>query len=75
MEFTTKERAVTLTDEVKKKIDAMSYKELLYHWRFAPSGDERFCGEAGEYWCDRMKELRDGGANHVAASKSIGWES
>lgn len=63
-----------LTEENKKKIDSMSYTALLGHWRFAPVGDPWFQGETGEYWKQRMSELRSQGADHVSASKELGWE-
>jgi len=63
-----------LTQENKASIDERSYESLLSHWRFAAAGDPWFEGETGQYWSTRMKELRDAGANHVGASKGIGWE-
>ena len=63
-----------LTEENKKIIDDKSYTQLLSHWRFAPVGDPWFDGETGVYWSKRMGELRARGADHVSASKSIGWE-
>jgi hypothetical protein len=63
-----------LTPERKEQIDKMSYEQLLSHWRFAPVGDPWFQGATGEYWGQRMKELKDQGADHVGASKRIGWE-
>lgn len=62
-----------LTEERKKHIDSLDYEGLLRSWRFAPVGDPWFQGETGDYWKKRMKDLRDAGANHVGASKSIGW--
>ena len=63
-----------LTDENKKHIDSLSYEALLSHWRFAPSGDKWFQDETGEYWGNRMKELREKNNDmHVQASKNIGW--
>lgn len=62
-----------LTPKNKTIIDKKSYEALLSGWRFAPVGDPWFQGETGKYWGQRMKELRDQGANHVSASKSIGW--
>ena len=62
-----------LTEENKKHIDSMSYTALLSGWRFAPVGDPWFEGKTGDYWSKRMKELREQGADHVGASKSIGW--
>ena len=63
-----------LTQENKQHIDEKCYEDLLSHWRFAPVGDLWFQGETGKYWSQRMKELRDGGANHAGASKHIGWD-
>ena len=71
-----KETGVDLTPEVKSRIDAKTYEELLRLWRFAPSGHPMFQGESGTYFAERMKELRSqpgGNERHVAASKSIGW--
>lgn len=66
---------VELTDERKARIDAMTYEELLRHWRFAPAGDPWFQGETAAYWEGRMAQLRRDGADHVAASKAIGWDN
>lgn len=63
-----------LTEENKKTIDGQTYQSLLYHWRFAPAGDPWFQGETGKYWAERMAQLRDQGADHVGASKAIGWD-
>lgn len=63
-----------LTMEQKDHIDGLSYEALLSHWRFASVGDPWFQGETGDYWSKRMRELRVAGANHVGASKSLGWE-
>ena len=63
-----------LTPENKKIIDKMSYESLLRQWRNASSGNPWFQGETGKYWGERMKELREKGADHVGASKKIGWE-
>lgn len=65
-----------LTDDVKARIDSMTYVQLLGKWRCAPIGDPMFQGESGKYFEERMSKLRseDGGdARHVAASKAIGW--
>ncbi len=62
-----------LTPENKATIDRMSYENLLSRWRFAPVGDPWFQGETGDYWSERMRELREQGADHVGASKKIGW--
>ena len=65
---------MNLTTENKAYIDKLSYQALLSSWRFAPVGDKWFQGETGDYWGKRMRELREQGADHVGASKSIGWE-
>lgn len=62
-----------ITPERKRYIDSLSYEQLLYQWRYAPVGSPWFQSETGEYWRERMKELRSQGADHTEASKSIGW--
>lgn len=62
-----------LTPENKVHIDSLSYEQLLSKWRFAPVGDPWFQGETGTYLVERMKELKKNGANHIQASKNIGW--
>lgn len=67
---------MNLTEEAKAEIDGKRYEELLRRLRFAPPGDPWFQGETGDYWFDRMKELRSrpgGEGEHVSASKTIGW--
>lgn len=65
---------MVLTEANKKHIDSLSYYGLLSEWRFAPVGSPWFQGETGDYWGKRMAELRDAGADHVGASKDLGWE-
>jgi hypothetical protein len=65
---------MNLTDDNKAHIDALSYEQLLRQWRNSPSGDPWFQGETGKYWGDRMNTLRSEGADHVGASKRIGWD-
>jgi hypothetical protein len=65
---------MNLTPENKAYIDKLSYQALLSSWRFAQVGDKWFQGETGDYWGKRMRELREQGADHVGASKAIGWE-
>jgi hypothetical protein len=65
-----------LTPSMKICIDSLSYVELLRKVRYAPLGDPIFQGETGEYFGNRMAELRaapGGNERHVAASKFIGW--
>lgn len=63
-----------LTPKNKTYIDSLSYEQLLSRWRFAPVGDPWFRGETGDYWGKRMAELRAQGADHVGASKRLGWK-
>ena len=60
----------------KKHIDSLSYQQLLSHWRFAPIGDPWFQDETGDYWAERMSEIRkqQGDSMHTQASKNIGWQ-
>jgi len=62
-------------EEMKKWIDGASYRQLLSKWRFAPAGNPFFQGEVGDYYSEVMARKRSevGDAEHVAASKSIGW--
>lgn len=62
--------------EMKKWIDNATYNELLFRWRTAPAGDPFFQGEIGDYYAEVMKKKREqiGDAEHVRASKSIGWK-
>ncbi len=62
-----------LTPENKAHIDSQSYEDLLRAWRHSPVSNTWFQGETGDYWRARMIELRDKGADHVGASKRIGW--
>ena len=62
-------------EEMKQWIDTAPYESLLAKWRFAPPGAPFFQGELGDYYAKRMAEKQDevGNAEHVRASKSIGW--
>lgn len=63
-----------IASDIKQKIDAMSYEQLLRFWRNSPCGHPWFTDdEVYSYYRGRMKQLRDGGVDHVAASKSVGW--
>lgn len=44
-----------MNPEHKKWIDNANYEQLLRRWRFAPSGDEIFQGESGQYYKEVMK--------------------
>ena len=64
-----------LTGESKKHIDSLAYIQLLSQWRFSPSGDPWFQGETGNYWSNRMEELRSelNDGEHAKISKTLGW--
>ncbi len=67
---------MSIRPDIKARIDAMTYEEMLRRNRFAPSGDPLFQGDVGKYFIKVMREKRaedPGGA--VAASKRIGWDS
>lgn len=65
-----------MTPEQKKWIDETSYEELLRKWRFAPSSDPLFHGEAGMYYQQVLDRKRKeiGVDEHVRISKLIGWD-
>ena len=62
-------------EEDKRKINAMSYEQLLRHNRYAPIGDPLFVGELGEHFKRVLAEKRKiiGDEEHAATSKLIGW--
>lgn len=62
-----------MNERTKRWIDAASYEELLNKWRFASVGDPMFQGEIGEYYSKVMAEKRKT-ADHIQASKSVGWD-
>lgn len=61
-----------MNERFKQWIDAASYEDLLVKWRFAAVGDPLFQGETGDYYAQVMAEKRKT-ANHVQASKNVGW--
>ena len=65
-----------MNEKTKKLIDEMDYESMLQAWRFHPLGDTLFQGETGQYFAEVMRKKRTevGDAEHVRASKSIGWE-
>ena len=65
-----------LTEDNKKYIDSLSYKQLLFLWRFALSGDLWFQGETGDYWGSviNTKKQEVGQDEAVRISKDIGWK-
>jgi hypothetical protein len=63
-----------LTPENKAHIDAMSVEQLLSGVRFSPTGNPWFQDETGDYWLQRLADLRSkDNAAYVQASKNIGW--
>ena len=64
-----------LTKENKHYIDSLSYEELLRKWRFAPSGNKWFQGETGEYWGNRMHEMKEKESNPALISRKVGWDN
>lgn len=59
-----------MTDEMKRKIDALTREEMARHWRFATLGDPMFRGDGGKYFEQRFKEF---GGFSPEISKKIGW--
>jgi len=62
-----------VTPEQKAWIDAATYRDLLQRHRFGLLGDPIFLDECGAYFYDVMRSKRGSDAEHVAASKFIGW--
>jgi len=65
-----------MTPEQKDKIDNMSYEQMLSLWRNAYVGHPMFHNDVGDYFSKVMNEKRQqiSDADHVRASKNIGWE-
>jgi len=63
-------------EDMKKWIDAASYEDLLFKWRFARPGDPFFQGDIGQYYKTELTKKRDavGPGEAVRASKSVGWD-
>lgn len=62
-----------MNEQIKRWIDNATYEQLLAKWRFAPIGDSMFQGETGDYYAKVMAEKRKT-ADHVQASKTVGWD-
>ena len=64
-----------IDESTKRKIDGMTYAEMLRLNRFAPSGHPIFTGEVGDYFLRVMREKRDAlpPGEAAATSKEIGW--
>ncbi len=58
-----------LTDELKKRIDAMSHYALCHRWRFGGS-DDLTMGDTGKYFSDRLFKHFGGFTPEI--SKSLG---
>lgn len=54
-----------LTPENKKTIDNMVYRTLLFHFMNASESDPWFYGETGEYWKQRIVELKNNPINKL----------
>jgi hypothetical protein len=65
-----------MDEQQKKWIDEANYESLLRRWRFAEPGSPWFQGETGNYFAQVFNRKRQevGDAEHVRASKSVGWD-
>ncbi len=61
--------------ELKKRIDDMSYEDILRHIRFDPIGHPMHPGEVGTYFFEAYKKKRVevGSVEAVRISKLVGW--
>jgi hypothetical protein len=61
--------------EDKQWIDGATYEQLLQRWRFAPTGDEMFQDDTGDYYQRVMakRKIEIGPEAAVQASKMLGW--
>lgn len=62
-------------DELIKQIDNFTYEDLLFKWRFAPSGNPFFKGAVGKYYMQAMSDKREKlePGELVRISKKLGW--
>lgn len=59
-----------ISEEDKNQIDKMTQYEMAYKIRFAPAGDALMCGDTGDYFMKRFKEV---GGMTPEISKRLGW--
>ena len=55
----------------KKIVDEMSQYQMAHRVRFSSAGDPFMCGDLGNYFIERFKEL---GGMTPEISKQLGWE-
>jgi len=60
-----------ISEKDKKTIDGMSQYQMAYKVRFSPAGDPFMCGDLGDYFMARFKEL---GGMTPEISKQLGWD-
>jgi len=60
-----------ISEGEKRKIDAMSQYQMANRVRFSPAGDPLMCGDLGNYFMARFKEL---GGMTPEISKRLGWK-
>lgn len=67
---------IELPQEIKTKIDQMSYEQMLRLNRYAPVGEPLFQGVTGTYFFENMSKKKDELplGEHVRISKLIGWD-
>lgn len=63
---------MAISPKDKKKIDGMSYYQLLKTWRFSERG-HLFRGETGEYYAQRLAQLKANCHDPASISKAVGW--
>ncbi len=64
-------KSFNISAEDKRMIDGMSQYQMARQVRFSPAGDPLMCGELGNYFMARFKEL---GGMTPEISKQLGWE-
>ncbi len=60
-----------ILNEDKKIVDGMSRYQMAHRIRFSSAGDPFMCGDLGNYFMARFKEL---GGMTPLLSKQLGWE-
>lgn len=66
-----------LTSDLKRKIDNLSYEDMLRKHRFEPIDSDFFIGETGDYFYLKFNRLKKKitEAEKVRVSKKVGWDN
>lgn len=65
-----------MSEEIKQKIDSLSYEDMLRIIRFTRAGHYWCTGETGDYFFERYTKLKSAMPEEekVRISKAVGWD-